>query len=128
MPKRILIVEDEEIVRSLLADILELMLGQEVATASDGIEAIRLAHEYRPDLIVMDLNLPKLDGWEATRSLKGTEAFRNTPILALTAHTMVGDRELALDAGCDDYFPKPIDVDKFVLFLAPYLHDDVPEE
>lgn len=127
MPKRILIVEDEEANRTLFIDILQDLLGQEVLVAEDGLEAILMAHEHRPDLILMDLTLPKLDGWQATRSLKSTEAFRNTPILAITAHAMVGDRERALEAGCDDHFPKPIDLDAFLKFLQPYLHDEGAE-
>lgn len=121
MSKRILLVEDEEIVLDMLKDLLVMLLKQEVHVARDGVEAIRVAQEYRPDLILMDLNLPRLSGWEATRSLKSTEEFRHTPILALTAYTMVGDREEALAAGCDDYFPKPIDIDSFIDFIRPYL-------
>lgn len=122
MPQRILLVEDDESTVISLTDILELMLGQEVLVARDGLEAIRIAHAQRPDVIVMDLDLPKMDGLEATRSLKNTESFRNTPILAVTAHSMTGDRERALAAGCDDYFSKPIDVDSFIDFLKPYVH------
>ena len=121
MQKRILLVEDEPVVSAMMRDILELILGQQVRTAEDGLEAIQVARQYRPDLILMDLNLPKLDGWEVTRSLKKTEEFRDTPILAITAHTMVGDRENALRAGCDDYLPKPVDVDTFIAFMQPYL-------
>jgi CheY-like chemotaxis protein len=69
----------------------------------------------------MDLSLPKLDGWEVARALKSNPDFREIPILALTAHAMVGDRERALDAGCDDYFAKPIEIDEFVQFIRPYL-------
>lgn len=127
MPKRILLVEDEEVNRALFVDILEVMLAQEVLIAKDGLEAILMAHEHRPDLILMDLTLPKLDGWQATRSLRSTDAFRDTPILAITAHTMVGDRERALEAGCDDHFSKPIDLDAFIKFLQPYLQEDGAE-
>jgi CheY-like chemotaxis protein len=124
MPKRILLVEDEESNLSLTVDILTMILGQEVATAMDGIEAIRMAQEFHPDLILMDLNLPKLDGYEATRTLKAKRAFKDTPIIALTAYAMVGDRERALEAGCDDHFPKPIDVDAFIEFMQPYLREE----
>jgi CheY-like chemotaxis protein len=123
MRKRILLVEDEEYNIVLMTDLLEKMLGHEVMVAVDGTEAIQMAHEHQPDLILMDLNLPKLDGWETTRSLKASEACRHIPVLAVTAHTMVGDREHALEAGCDDFFPKPVDVEAFVAFLQPYLHD-----
>ena len=98
------------------------MLGQEVLVARDGLEAIRMAHAQRPDLIVMDIDLPKMGGLEVTRSLKSNEMFRNTPILAVTAHSMIGDCERALAAGCDDYFSKPIDIDAFIDFLKPYIH------
>lgn len=127
MPKRILLVEDDEANRALFIDILEGMLDHEVLIAEDGLEAIRMAHKHRPDLILMDLTLPKMDGWQATRSLKSTEAFRNTPILAITAHAMVGDRERALEAGCDDHFSKPIDLDAFIKFLQPYLQEEGAE-
>jgi two-component system cell cycle response regulator DivK len=122
--KRILIVEDSEETVAVLTNILELMLDQhDVIVAGDGHEGIRMAHEYGPDLILMDLSLPKLDGWEVTRSLKRDARFARVPILALTAHAMIGDRESALEAGCDDYFAKPVDVDEFVQFMRPYLAD-----
>jgi two-component system cell cycle response regulator DivK len=95
--KRVLLVEDEEHILHLLTDLLTITLDQEVLTATDGIEAIRMAQEHRPDLILMNLTLPKLDGWEATRSLKANDELRHIPILAITAHTMVGDRERALE-------------------------------
>jgi CheY-like chemotaxis protein len=120
--KRILIVEDNEETVAVLQSILELMLDQhEIAVAGDGHEGIRLAHEFAPDLILMDLSLPKLDGWEVTRSLKREPRFQVVPILAMTAHAMVGDREVALEAGCDDYYAKPIEVDEFIRFMRPYL-------
>jgi len=120
--KRILIVEDSEETVAVLLNILELMLDQhEIVIAGDGHEGIRKAHEYEPDLILMDLSLPKLDGWEVTRSLKRDPHFQKIPILAMTAHAMVGDREMAIEAGCDDYFAKPIEVDEFIQFMRPYL-------
>jgi len=122
-PKRILVVEDEEDGLKLVTDILEKMLKQTVLAATDGLQAIQMAHDHRPDIILMDLSLPKLDGWAATRSLRSSEIFRHTPIIALTAHAMVGAREQALEAGCTDYFSKPIDIDAFVAFLEPYLND-----
>ena len=125
---RILIVEDEQANIMLLQDILEYLLAQSnFLIARDGHEAIRMAYQYEPDLILMDLTLPKLSGWDATRSLKNDKRFQDTPILALTAHAMVGDRERALEAGCDDYFAKPIEVDKFVGFVTPYLEPDLLE-
>lgn len=120
--RRILIVEDDAFTVTALRSILELMFGQQdVWIARDGHEGIRLAYEHPPDLILMDLALPKLDGWEVTRSLRSNPRFKQTPILAVSAHAMVGDREKALAAGCNDYFPKPIEVDEFVRFMRPYL-------
>lgn len=120
--RRILIVEDDDFTVAALRSILELMFGQQdVWIAHDGHEGIRLAYEHPPDLILMDLALPKLDGWEVTRSLRSNPRFKQTPILAVSAHAMVGDREKALAAGCNDYFPKPIEVDEFVRFMRPYL-------
>ncbi|TFH33941.1 MAG: response regulator [Anaerolineales bacterium] len=122
MPKRILIVEDEEANIDVLLNILQLMLNQtQVYIARDGHEGIKFAYEYSPELILMDLSLPKLDGWEVTRSLKSNPRFLQVPILALTAHAMVGDRDRAIQAGCDDYFAKPIEVDEFIQFMRPYL-------
>ena len=120
--KRILLVEDEQGNIDVVQNILELMFNQHtLLIARDGHEAIKLAYEEKPDLILMDLGIPKLDGWEVTRSLKSNENFRDTPILAVTAHAMVGDRERAFKAGCDGYFTKPIEVDEFVDFMRPYL-------
>jgi CheY-like chemotaxis protein len=121
-PQRILIVEDDDHNVAVMQSILDLMLGQrDVQVARDGHEGIRMAYENPPDLILMDLALPKLDGWEVTRSLRSNPRFKRTPILAVSAHAMVGDREKALAAGCSDYFAKPIEVDEFVRFMRPYL-------
>ncbi len=119
---RILIVEDDDKTVAVLRSILELVLGEkDVCVAVDGHEGIRMAYENAPDLILMDLALPKLDGWEVTRSLRSNPRFNRTPILAVSAHAMIGDREKALAAGCSDYFAKPIEVDEFVRFMRPYL-------
>ncbi len=120
--RRILIVEDEEANIAVVRNILEIMLDQDdVLVARDGHEGIKMAYEYDPKSLLMDLSLPKLDGWEVARSLKSNPRFKKVPILALTAHAMVGDREKALAAGCDDYYAKPIEVDEFIRFMRPYL-------
>ena len=120
--RRILLVEDEQGNIDVVQNILELMFDQHtLLIARDGHEAIKLAYEEKPDLILMDLGIPKLNGWEVTRSLKSNKTFQDVPILAITAHAMIGDREKALAAGCDDYFTKPIEVDEFVDFMRPYL-------
>jgi CheY-like chemotaxis protein len=122
VPKRILIVEDEEANIAVLLNILQLMMGQEqVYVARDGHEGINMAYDVSPQVILMDLSLPKLDGWEVTRSLKSNPRFKDVPILALTAHAMIGDRDRAMEAGCNDYFAKPIEVDEFIQFMRPYL-------
>ncbi len=120
--RRILLVEDEEANIAVVRNILEIMLDQDdLLVARDGHEGIKLAYEHDPEIILMDLSLPKLDGWEVVRSLKSNPRFKMVPILALTAHAMVGDREKALEAGCDDYYAKPIEVDEFIHFMRPYL-------
>jgi two-component system, cell cycle response regulator DivK len=104
---RILYVEDNEDNVYMLKRRLE-RSGFEVLVASDGEEGVAVALRERPDLILMDLSLPVLDGWEATRRLKSSEETRSIPVIALSAHAMPGDREKALDAGCDEYDPKPV--------------------
>lgn len=120
--QKVLIVEDDDNTVAVLRSILELVIGEkDVCVAQDGHEGIRMAYENAPDLILMDLALPKLDGWEVTRSLRSNPRFKRTPILAVSAHAMIGDREKALAAGCSDYFAKPIEVDEFIRFMRPYL-------
>ena len=104
---KILYVEDNDDNVYMLKMRLE-RSGFEVLVASDGEEGIALARDQRPDLILMDLSLPVLDGWQATRRLKSSEETRAIPVIALSAHAMPGDREKALEAGCDDYDPKPV--------------------
>ncbi|HZA66637.1 MAG TPA: response regulator [Geminicoccaceae bacterium] len=106
MPK-ILYVEDNEDNVYMLVRRLERQ-GFEVLTAPDGEQGVAMARSERPDLIVMDLNMPVLDGWEATRRLKGAPETEAIPIIALSAHAMTGDRERAIEAGCDDYDTKPV--------------------
>jgi CheY-like chemotaxis protein len=108
MPK-ILYVEDNEDNVYMLTRRLE-RAGFEVVVAADGEQGVALAREQRPDLVLMDLSLPVLDGWEATRRLKGAAETRAIPVIALSAHAMPGDRERALAAGCDDYDAKPINL------------------
>lgn len=105
---KILVVEDNEMNRDMLSRRLQ-RKGYQIVVAIDGKEGIALAHSETPDLILMDLRLPEIDGWQATRTLKADEATRSIPIIALTAHAMAGDREKALEAGCDDYDTKPVD-------------------
>lgn len=107
MPK-ILLVEDNEMNRDMLSRRLE-RKGMEVVVALDGQNGIDMAQTEHPDLILMDMSLPIVDGWEATRHLKANPATQSIPVIALTAHAMAGDREKCLAAGCDDYDTKPID-------------------
>jgi CheY-like chemotaxis protein len=106
---RILLVEDNEMNRDMLSRRLQ-RRGYEVAIAVDGQDGITRARANRPDLILMDMSLPVLDGWEATRQLKADPATRAIPVIALTAHALSGEREKALDAGCDDFDTKPIEL------------------
>jgi len=112
MPK-ILLVEDNEMNRDMLSRRL-LKAGFEMVIAVNGERAIDLARSEAPDLILMDISLPGLDGWEATRLLKTMPETRSIPIIALTAHAMAGDREKSLAAGCNDYDTKPIDFRRLV--------------
>lgn len=105
---KILLVEDNEMNRDMLSRRLE-RKGFEVVMAPDGQQGVALATSEAPDLILMDMSLPVVDGWEATRRVKADDATRGIPVIALTAHAMIGDREKALDAGCDDYDTKPVD-------------------
>ncbi|MHC5022350.1 MAG: response regulator [Planctomycetota bacterium] len=105
----ILLVEDNEINRHLMARCLR-RAHFEVIIAEDGREGIEMAGTGNPDLILIDLSLPEIDGWEATRRIKADPATRSIPIIALTAHAMPGDRDRALEAGCDEYESKPVDV------------------
>src|ERR1043166_998351 len=99
---KILLVEDNEMNRDMLSRRL-IRKGYEVVMAFDGGRAIEMAFSEKPDLILMDMSLPVVDGWEATRRIKAAEATRSIPVIALTAHAMSDDRERALEAGCDDY-------------------------
>ena len=107
--KKILVVEDVELNMDLMVQLLE--DDYQVLTATDGVTGIELAEREHPDLILMDLSLPIIDGWEAARRIKANDALNHIPIIALTAHAMVGNAEEALAAGCDDYMTKPLDED-----------------
>jgi CheY-like chemotaxis protein len=109
----ILVVEDNELNRDMLRRRLE-RRGFDVVVAGDGAAAVAAVREQRPDLVLMDMSLPEVDGWEATRRLKADEATRSVPVVALTAHAMPDDRERALAAGCDDYATKPVDFDALI--------------
>ena len=110
---KILLVEDNEMNRDMLSRRLE-RRGYEVVIAVDGQQGVDLAQTSAPDLILMDMSLPVIDGWEATRQLKSMEAMKAVPIIALTAHAMSGDREKALEAGCNDYDTKPIELPRLL--------------
>jgi two-component system cell cycle response regulator DivK len=107
--KKILVVEDNQDSRELVIKVLK-SRGYLIMEAADGEAALQKLAEERPDLILMDISLPKIDGYEVTRRLKKQESFKDIPIIALTAHAMKGDREKSLQAGCDGYIPKPISV------------------
>ncbi len=122
MPK-ILIVEDNDLNRDMLSRRLE-RTGYEVTTANDGQAGLDAIAQARPDLVLMDLSLPVVDGWEATRQLKAGDATRDLPVIALTAHAMAGDRETALEAGCDDFATKPLDVAALIQKMEALLHPE----
>jgi two-component system, cell cycle response regulator DivK len=117
--KKILVVEDVELNRDLIVQLLE--DTYEVLTAADGAEGIQLAARERPDLILMDLSLPIIDGWEAARRIKANAALQKIPLIALSAHAMMGDQEKALQSGCDGYLSKPLDEDLLFSTLARFL-------
>lgn len=110
---KLLLVEDNEMNRDMLSRRL-IRRGFEVILAEDGEQGVAMAREALPDLILMDMSLPVLDGWEATRRLKADDATRSIPIVALTAHAMSGDRDKALAVGCEDYDTKPIELPRLL--------------
>lgn len=117
--KKILVVEDVDFNRDLVVQLLE--DRYQVIEAVNGQEGVKIAEQERPNLILMDLSLPVMDGWEATRRLKANDDLRSIPVIALTAHAMKGDEEKALDAGCEDYVVKPLDEDELIAKIAKYL-------
>lgn len=109
----ILVVEDNELNREMLTRRL-VRRGFEVLEAGNGVDGVRLARELHPTLILMDMSLPSMDGWQATRMLKADAATAGMPVIALTAHVMPGDAEKAMEAGCDDYDTKPVDLPRLL--------------
>ena len=116
---RILVVEDNNDNMTLIVDVL-LSLDYEVLQAKDGEQGVNIANAEIPDVILMDLSLPRMDGWTATQKIKANQHLNHIPIIALTAHAMVGDRERALAAGCDDYISKPINLQELAGKLSNY--------
>jgi two-component system cell cycle response regulator DivK len=110
---KILLVEDNEMNRDMLTRRLE-RKGFQVVIAIDGKAGVEMASSSNPDIILMDLSLPVIDGWEATRQIKAGSTTQSIPIIALTAHAMAGDEQKALEAGCDDYDTKPIDLQRLL--------------
>ncbi|MDF3057501.1 MAG: chemotaxis protein CheY [Rariglobus sp.] len=125
MPK-ILLVEDNEMNRDMLSRRL-LRRGYEVIIAVDGQQGVDLAVSEQPAVILMDMSLPVIDGWEATRRVKAGDTTKHIPVIALTAHAMAGDREQALAAGCDDYDTKPIDLTRLLPKIEKYAGPGAPQ-
>lgn len=117
---RILVVEDNLDNMTLICDVLS-SLNYDVLQATDGEQGVELTRSERPDVILMDLSLPRMDGWTAARMLKADESVAHIPIIAVTAHAMVGDEERALEAGCDDYITKPINLRELARKLDEYV-------
>ncbi len=112
MPK-VLIVEDNEMNRDMLSRRLE-RRGFDVVIAVDGAEGVAMSKTEKPDIVLMDMSLPVMNGWEATRAIKADPATQHMPVIALTAHSMAGDREKAMEAGCDDYDTKPVELPRLL--------------
>lgn len=131
--KRVLLVEDNEMNRDMLSRRL-IRHGYEVLVAFNGVHGVEIARSSKPDIILMDMSLPEMDGWEATRRLKADPSTWSVPVIALTAHAMTSDRERAMAAGCDDYDTKPIDLPELLrkmdllLVSAALAQDAGPEE
>ena len=119
MPK-ILLVEDNEMNRDMLSRRL-IRRGYEVVMAEDGAKGVELANSESPDIILMDLSLPIMDGWEATRTLKANDSTKAIPVIALTAHAMKSDEDKAKEAGCDDFDTKPVDLNRLIEKMDKYL-------
>jgi two-component system cell cycle response regulator DivK len=120
---KILLVEDNEMNRDMLSRRLE-RKGFDVVMAVDGQAGVEMASSASPDLILMDLSLPIIDGWEATRQIKADAATQKIPVIALTAHAMAGDEQKAIEAGCDDYDTKPVDLKRLLGKIENFLGAD----
>jgi CheY-like chemotaxis protein len=125
MPK-ILLVEDNEMNRDMLSRRLE-KRGYTVSIAVDGAAGVALAQSERPDLILMDMSLPVLDGWDATKQIKADPSVANIPVIALTAHAMESDRQKALEAGCDDFDTKPVELPRLLMKIDELLKKFPPK-
>ena len=117
---KILLVEDNEMNRDMLSRRLK-KKGFEVIMAMDGKQGVELAGEQTPDIVLLDMSLPVMDGWEVAEYLKGNDKTKEIPVIALTAHAMAGDKEKALEAGCDDYDTKPIDLPRLLEKITTWL-------
>ena len=117
---KILLVEDNEMNRDMLSRRLQ-RKGYSVVIATDGEQGVAMARSERPDLILMDMSLPVLDGWEATRAIKASPEIAAVPVIALTAHAMAGDQEKCFEAGCDDYDTKPVDLPRLLAKIEALL-------
>ena len=122
---RILLIEDNEMNRDMLSRRLT-RRGYDLLLAADGEEGRQIAEKQQPDLILMDMSLPVIDGWEVTRQLKAAPKTKLIPVIALTAHAMAGDREKALDAGCDDYDTKPVELPRLIGKIQTLLNGTSP--
>lgn len=122
---RILLVEDNEMNRDMLSRRL-MRNGYEIVIAADGEQAVTMAASEAPDLILMDMSLPVIDGWEATRRIKGTDRGAGIPIIALTAYAMAEDRNKSMAAGCDDYDTKPVELDRLLKKIETLLNGSTP--
>ncbi len=122
---KVLLVEDNEMNRDMLSRRLQ-RKGFEVIVAGDGQQGVAKASAESPDLILLDMSLPVMDGWEAARQIKADSETRDIPIIALTAHAMAGDREKALEAGCDEYDTKPVELPRLLGKINLFLGEDAP--
>lgn len=122
MPK-ILLVEDNAENRDALSRRLQ-RRGYDVVIATDGRQGVAMAHAERPDLILLDIGLPEMDGWEVARALEDAEATRGIPVIALTAHAMAGDRQKAMEVGCDEYHTKPVQFPRLLAQIEALLAED----